>query len=163
MESLAEVTELTPEALASLQADFPKPESKPEQLTRKQLGQLRRAHLTVQHGTVKACGHKAAFSKTKQPNNNCIHCWSAYFFTSVDLEGIHVVLTQSGAPALIKQRGTKFVKMFHGFLSAKLLPALAAEVSETIVEPAKIQGGTFGNGNQSSEIQTSGETERAAG
>jgi hypothetical protein len=53
--------------------------------------------------------------------------------------------------------------MFHGFLSAKLLPALAAEVSETIVEPAKIQGGTFGNGNQSSEIQTSGETERAAG
>lgn len=154
---------MTPESLEKLQADFPKPESKPEQLTRKQIGQLRRQYFTVTHGTVRACGHKATFSKTKQPNNNCIHCWEAYFFTSVDLEGIHVVLTQSGAPALIKQRGTKFVKMFHGFLSAKLLPALAAEVNEAIVEPAKIQGGTFGNGSTGTEVQADSSAQQAIG
>jgi hypothetical protein len=43
--------------------------------------------------------------------------------------------------------------MFHGFLSAKLLPALAAEVNEAIVEPAKIQGGTFGNDTAGNEVQ----------
>jgi hypothetical protein len=71
-----------------------------------------------------------------------MECWKAYFMTSVDFEGVHVILTQKGAKELIKQRGTKFTKMFHGFLSACLLPALAAE-ADTAAEPAKIEGGTF--------------------
>ena len=114
-----------------------------ETLTRKQLGQMRRRYVTINHGRVKACGHKAKFSKDKQPNSNCMECWKAYFMTSVDLEGVHVILTQKGAKELIKQRGKKFAKMFHGFLSACLLPALAAEAN-TAADPAQIQGGTFG-------------------
>ena len=118
----------------------------PKEYTRKELGQLRRRYVTVVHGTVKACGHKASFSKTKQPTSNCVECWKAYFMTSVDLEGIHVILTKQGAKELIKQKGVKYVKHFHGFLSACLLPALAAEVNNKIVEPAKIEGGSFANG-----------------
>ena len=118
----------------------------PREYTRKELGQLRRQYVTIVHGTVKACGHSAKFSKDKQPNSNCMECWKAYFMTSVDFEGVHVILTQKGAKELIKQRGTKFTKMFHGFLSACLLPALVNEVNKAIPAgyPAQIQGGTFG-------------------
>lgn len=110
-------------------------------------------HVTVQHGVVRVCGHKAKFNKTKIPNTNCIHCWSAYFMTSVDLDFIHTVLTQKGSKALIAMKGIKFTKHFHGFLSAKMLPALAAEIAkENEAEATQIQGGTFG-ANQSPEIQ----------
>ena len=128
----------------------------PREYTRKELGQLRRQYVTIVHGTVKACGHSAKFSKDKQPNSNCMECWKAYFMTSVDFEGVHVILTQKGAKELIKQRGTKFTKMFHGFLSACLLPALAAEINNKEIPagvPAKIEGGTFANGNIGQEVQ----------
>jgi len=132
----------------------------PREYTRKELGQLRRQYVTIVHGTVKACGHKDNFSKTerregKQPSNNCMECWKAYFMTSVDLEGVHVVLTKQGVRALIAQRGKKFAKMFHGFLSACLLPALAAETNKDLpaVDSAKIEGGTFANGHEGTEVQ----------
>jgi hypothetical protein len=121
----------------------------PEKLTRKQIGQLRRQYYTVVHGTVKACGHKAKFAKGKDPGNNCVHCWSAYFMTSVDLDLIHAVLTQKGGKALVAMRGTKFVRMFHGFLSSKMLPMLNAEINKEVAtaigveDPAQIVGGTF--------------------
>ena len=121
-----------------------------ETLTRKQLGQMRRRYVTINHGRVKACGHKAKFSKDKQPNSNCMECWKAYFMTSVDLEGVHVILTQKGAKELIKQRGTKFTKMFHGFLSAKLLPALNAEAAKQ-EQGVTIEGGTINDGNRREE------------
>jgi hypothetical protein len=130
----------------------PMPE-KPPQLTAKQIGQLRRMWVTNANGTVTACGHKDNFSKTekregKQPNNNCIYCWEAYFMTSVDLDFIHAVLTQKGGKALVALKGTKFVKMFHGFLSTKMLPMLQAEINKENTAPAEapaqILGGTFG-------------------
>jgi len=117
----------------------------PAKLTRKQLGQLRRQYLTQTHGTVRACGHKAKFAKDKDPKNNCVSCWSAYFMTSVDLEFIHAVLTQKGSKALIAMRGIKFVKMFHGWLSSNLLPALAAEINGKSEEEPRIEGGSFDN------------------
>jgi len=118
----------------------------PAKLTRKQLGQLRRQYLTTVHGTVRACGHKAKFAKDKDPKNNCVSCWSAYFMTSVDLEFIHAVLTQKGSKALIAMRGIKFVKMFHGWLSSNLLPALSAEINGKFEEEqARIEGGSFDN------------------
>jgi hypothetical protein len=128
----------------------------PEKLTPKQIGQLRRMWLTKTNGTVKACSHKDNFSKNekregKQPNNNCVHCWGAYFATSVDLEFIHTVLTTKGVKALIAMKGTKFTKMFHGFLSSQLLPALAAETK--VENPATIVGGTFGNSTAGNEVQ----------
>jgi len=79
--------------------------------------------------------------------------------TSVDLEGIHVILTQKGGKELVKQFGTKFVRMFHGFLSTRLLPALNAEANSVtadilgVTEPVKIEGGTFGDSTAGSEVQ----------
>jgi hypothetical protein len=127
------------------------PAAPPEQLTRKQIGQLRRQYFTKVHGTVKACGHKAKFAKDKDPGNNCAQCWAAYFATSVDLEFIHTVLTTKGVKALIAMKGTKFTRMFHGFLSSQLLPALAAEIDKEL--PAQIVGGTFGNDSAGNEVQ----------
>ena len=127
------------------------PAAPPEKLTAKQLGQLRRQYVTVTHGRVRACGHLARFSKDHDPKNNCIDCWSAYLATSVDLDLIHAVLTSKGAKALVAMKGTKFVKMFHGFLSSQLLPALAAEIDKEL--PAQIVGGTFGNDSAGNEVQ----------
>ena len=127
------------------------PAAPPEKLTRKQIGQLRRQYLTITHGTVKTCGHKATFSKDHDPKNNCVDCWSAYFATSVDLDFVHTVLTTKGGKALVAMKGTKFVRMFHGFLSSQLLPALAAEINKEL--PAQIVGGTFGNDSAGNEVQ----------
>ena len=131
------------------------PAAPPATLTRKQLGQLRRQYITQVNGTVRACGHKDNFTKTerregKAPSNSCVYCWEAYFMTSVDLEFIHAVITQKGVKALVAMKGTKFTKMFHGFLSAKMLPMLEAEANKeadaALAEvPAQIEGGTFGN------------------
>ena len=79
--------------------------------------------------------------------------------TSVDLDLVHAVLTQKGARALTAMKGTKFVRMFHGFLSSKMLPMLQAEINkENAAElPAQIVGGTFDNrGNEGSEVPTIG-------
>ena len=76
--------------------------------------------------------------------------------TSVDLDFIHTVLTQKGANALMAIHGKKFVRMFHGFLSTKLMPILAAEIkkeAEAAEAPAKIVGGTFGNSTAGNEVQ----------
>ena len=141
------------------------PPAAPDKLTPRQIGQLRRMWITQTNGTVRACGHKDNFTKTdkregKQPNNNCVYCWAAYFMTSVDLDFVHAVLTQKGVNALIAMKGTKFVRMFHGFIAGQLLPALAAETKEEPTEePAKITGGTFGNGTAGNEVQTASITE----
>jgi hypothetical protein len=140
------------------------PPAAPDKLTPKQIGQLRRQYITNVNGTVKSCGHKDNFSKNekregKTPNNNCAGCWEAYFMTSVDLDFIHTVLTTKGAKALVAMKGTKFVRMFHGFLSSKMLPMLAAEINNKTlpeeVAPAQIVGGTFGT-NEVSEVSSVG-------
>ena len=126
-----------------METDSPK-----QELTRKQLGQLRRQYVTINHGRVKACNHLAKFSATQPPKGNCVDCWKAWFMTQCDLDSLHVILTQQGAKELIKQRGVKFVKALHGFLASCLLPTLINEVNKAIPagEPAQIQGGTFDNG-----------------
>ena len=125
------------------------PAAPPEKLTRKQIGQLRRQYLTITHGTVKACDHLARFSKDHDPKNNCIDCWSAYLETSVDLEFVHTILTTKGVAELTKIKGKKFVRMFHGWLSSNLLPALKAEVEEKPKEETvHIEGSTFDNASQ---------------
>ena len=98
----------------------------PEQLTRKQIGALRRAHITVTHGSVIKCGHKAKFGPTKTPGNNCVHCWEAFFQTAVDLEALHTLVTTEGPKGMEKKYGTKFMRNFHGFLATELMrsPAL---------------------------------------
>lgn len=140
----------------------------PPKFTRQQLGQLRRQYWTVVKGTVKACGHKVAYDASKQqptqPKNNCIYCWEAYFLTAVDLEGVHAVITQGGVPELVKVRGKKFTKMFHGFLSSKLLPALAAEINPTPSgeDATQITGGTFDN-STGNTVQADSDAQQIAG
>jgi len=109
--------------------------------TRKEIGQWRRLNITHVAATVTACGHKVKFDKNRAPNSNCIECWQAYFYTCVDLEGIHVVLTTKGAKELERQRGRKFVRAFHGFLSQCLLPSLKAEAENLVPsDPTVIEG-----------------------
>lgn len=91
-------------------------------LTKKQVGELRRRFVTINHGTVRACGHKAKFGDNKQPGNNCVDCWTAFFMSVVDLEQVHKFLTEKGVKAFKGKYGTKFTKAFHGFLSTKLMP-----------------------------------------
>ena len=145
MDSLEQTTNL--QEVAEPEA----PAAPPEKLTRKQLGQLRRQCLTINHGRVRACGHLARFNKDHDPKNNCISCWAAFFATNVDLDLVHAVLTQRGVKALIAMKGTRFTKMFHGFLASQLLPALAAEIDKEL--PAQIVGGTFGNDSAGNEVQ----------
>ena len=100
---------------------FPEPTpQKPPELTKKQIGQLRRQYVTIVHGTVRVCGHSAKFSVTKQPNNNCVSCWEAFFMTAVDLDAVHKLLVEQGVKALEKKYGTKFTRNFHGFLATAL-------------------------------------------
>ena len=150
-----ETLEQTTPSLTSSTEEPTLPAAPPEKLTRKQLGQLRRQYLTITHGRVKACDHLARFSKDHDPKSNCVDCWSAYFATSVDLDFIHTVLTTKGVKALVTMKGTKFVRMFHGFISSQLLPALAAETNAKPQDeaPATIVGGTFGSQVQSKHHQ----------
>jgi hypothetical protein len=116
-------------------------ERKPAPLTRKQIGELRRMYITVVNAKVTACNHPVKFSATRSPNSNCIECWRAFFMTCVDLEGIHIVLTKQGVKALEKQKGRKYVRMFHGFLTQSLLPSLKAEVEALVpTDPTVIEG-----------------------
>lgn len=109
-----------------------KPEPKPPQYTRKQLGQLRRKYITIVHGKVKACGHAASFTATKQPRNNCVECWRAFFMTTVDLEGVHKMLTEKGVKALEATYGTKFMRNFHGFLATALAQPKGLDPEKTL-------------------------------
>jgi hypothetical protein len=137
--------------VAEVAAEIEKPTA-PRVPTRKEIGEWRRTNITITHGTVKACGHRARFSATQQPKNNCAECWTAWFMTHCDLEGLHVVITKQGVRALIAQRGTKFVKMFRGFLNARLMPMLNAEAAKQ--EAVTIEGGTIGNkdGNRDAKL-----------
>jgi hypothetical protein len=117
---------------------IPQPgEHKHQVLSRKQLGELRRRYLTIVHGVVRACGHKAKFSSTKQPTNNCVDCWTAYFASTdatgkpiVDLLGVHKLLTEKGVKGLESQYGTKFTKNFHGFLALYLKQQASPETPQ---------------------------------
>ena len=104
----------------------------PEKLTKKQIGALRRAHITVTHGSVIKCGHKAKFGPTKTPGNNCVSCWEAFFKTAVDLEALHTLVTTEGPKGMEKKYGKKFMRNFHGFLATELMrsPALPKPSTE---------------------------------
>jgi len=164
MESSEQTAQNLTNSIEEVVAPVP-PEAPPQHFTRKQIGQLRRQWITTTHGTVRACGHLAKFSKDHDPKNNCIHCWTAYFMSKdkdgnpyVDLDLIHAVLTTKGGKALVAMRGTKFTKMFHGFLSSQLLPALAAEINSKPQDeaPATIVGGTFGTDQELVQTGVSG-------
>lgn len=96
--------------------DLAKPEEqKPRQITKVELGRLKRAYFTKQHGTVKACGHRFDPSRTPRMTN-CSDCWEAYFQTAVDTAAIHDDLLKGGPALLTKKYGKTFTKEFGRFL-----------------------------------------------
>lgn len=95
-------------------------QEKPQQLSRKQLGQLRRMHLTIQHSTVEACEHK--YIPGREPALNCDYCWYAFFKVDVDLPALHDMLRRQGPEAVVALRGVKFLKKFKRFLQTELTP-----------------------------------------
>ena len=129
-----------------METDSPK-----QELTRKQLGQLRRQYVTINHGRVKACNHLAKFSATQPPKGNCVECYKAYFMTCCDLDSIHIILTKQGVKALERIHGRKFVRAFHGFLSQSLMPMLNAETAKQ-EQSVTIEGGTIND--RSGEVQS---------
>ena len=138
-----------------METDSPK-----QELTRKQLGQLRRQYVTINHGRVKACNHLAKFSATQPPKGNCVDCYKAYFMTCCDLDSVHIILTKQGVKALERIHGRKFVRALHGFLSQSLMPMLNAEAAKQ-EQGVTIEGGTIGN--QGTEVQADSTTQQEAG
>lgn len=130
--------------------------------TRKQIGEWRRANVTLVNPMVMLCGHK--FLGTRNPATDCEECWRAYFKTNFDLGVFHDELLQSrilnkGNPkrypkpmsALEATYGKKFVEAFGRYLNNELQKGMHG-VSE------KNSGGTEGEvgttSDSSGEVQT---------
>jgi hypothetical protein len=126
--------ELTPEGKAAAESvDVQQaPGPTPQVWTRKMIGQWRRANVTVIHGTVRACEHKASFSATQMPKTNCVDCWVAYFSMCVDLLSVHKLMADKGVKGLEKAYGTKFVKNFRGYLAMYLREQKEEPTQESI-------------------------------
>jgi len=75
--------------------------------------------VTRRNPTVIACGHK--LSPEKQPNNNCIYCWQAFFHTVANIEELFLTLRELGVKKFIAKYGTKFTKNLSGFVTAELM------------------------------------------
>ena len=90
----------------------------PKVISRKELGKLRRNHLTVHHSTVTACGHR--FNNAKQPSNNCPDCWSAFWKLVANIDVLHDILSKEGTKGLTAKFGAKFVKQFGKYLQTEL-------------------------------------------
>lgn len=120
---------------------------KPKQLSRKEIGQLRRAYITVVNPTVIKCGHK--LHKDKAPNNNCIYCWEAFFHTIANLEELIAALRGLGLKKFTAKYGTKFAKNFRGFVGRELMRARAEQQAEPTEvkaedgETVQIEGSTL--------------------
>lgn len=148
---------LTPEtelALAQAEANVPTTAvpTVPPKLTDKQMRAMRRQYITINHGRVRACGHKINLSK--QPNNNCDSCWKAYFKT-VDnlLVTLHEYLVTQGLPALKARYGDKLVKKFARFLDNELNQERNDAVCAQEGEGSKAENGGGSTGVGSGEIQ----------
>jgi len=101
---------------------------KPEELTEKQIRELRRIHVTRRNPTVIACKHKLHLDKC--PTNNCIYCWQAYFCTQANIEELFGDLREMGVKKFTAKYGTKFTKNLRGFVAAELMKGRKVETEE---------------------------------
>lgn len=108
----------------------------PKQPTARELGKLRRKHITITKQTL-VCGH--AFAVGEAPRNNCDSCWLTHFRT---IPGISWTDTATGKPfdglspevdtQVTVARGAKYAKRLHWFLAVNatlhtVRPELAAQ------------------------------------
>jgi len=102
--------------------------------------------ITVQNPTVVKCGHK--LHQDKQPNNNCVACWEAYFHTQADLNVLVGDLRSLGTQGFIAKYGTKMFKNFRGFVASEMLKRAQQQPENPTVlsvdnERVEIQGSTI--------------------
>lgn len=116
-------------------------------LTKKQLGELRRAYITMVYGTVRACGHK--FDPKRQPKNNCQSCWEAYFMAAVDTAAIHDDFQKGGKARLRSVYGDKFTKNFGIFLENQLLKEAEHGEADRVQMADSNDGSSDGEVNES--------------
>lgn len=87
----------------------PKPE-----LSKQQIGKLRRQFHTQVYGRVAKCGHQ--FHPTDQPRTNCTDCWEAFFRVHTGVvQGVQSILSAFGEKELVNAKGTEFVKRYKKF------------------------------------------------
>lgn len=139
MEPITQTLEEVKEELAAA-TKIPdvKEEEKPREISRKELGQIRKHYYTVQHPEVTACGHKIDLGKP--PVRNCEECWYAYFKTSANLEEIRTVMGVGGISGLTARFGIKFAKAFRDFLHFELtIPAPPEEGLHVPTDAAELR------------------------
>lgn len=91
---------------------------KPKKPSRKEIGQMRRQHMTYVKPTVTACEH--SFDQGNPPNNHCEYCWAAYFLTVAPLEEMHTVLRTAGIKVFKGKYGDRVTKQFGRFLNGQI-------------------------------------------
>ena len=86
-------------------------------LTKRQLGKIRRVHVTINHPRVTGCLHR--LDLTKHPRHrNCHNCWWAWFNNNGGTVTTADELWQAGNSKMIEQlNGTKFLKYFIKFMA----------------------------------------------
>lgn len=95
-------------------------EPKPEQLSRRQIGQLHRRYWTVELPRATKCGHR--LDPGKRPQLNCECCWEVYFTSLENVTELHETLVEHGKRAAESKYGTKVIKAFQRYLNNALLP-----------------------------------------
>jgi hypothetical protein len=108
--------ETNKEVLPFIAGEKPPEVPKQPELTRKQIGELRRRYFTKEYSRVLKCGHK--FDPNSIPRTHCDACWEVYF-RSIDLVEIHNAL-QASVQAVVTQYGEVFVKQFRRFVQHSL-------------------------------------------
>lgn len=90
---------------------------KPKKLTDSEYHKLMKMYFTVEHGTVKTCGHKLDLNVDPR-HRNCDDCWFAYFQNNGQMTATCVELVEKHTyKALIALRGYKFAEKFFKFIS----------------------------------------------
>ncbi len=125
----------------------------PKQYTETELRAMRRAYVTLRHGTVRACGHKTDLSR--QPKLNCDSCWTAWLKSSDGLlVKLHEELVTLGLPYLRATYGHKLVQKFARFLDNELNRKDDIAVHTEEREGSQTEGNSRGIGVGSGEIQS---------
>lgn len=129
---------------------------KPEPLTKKQIGQMRRQYLTRVLPDVVACGHK--FNPERPPVTKCLDCWTAFFKNSADIERLHKALTEDGIKSMRRTYGDRYVQMFSRFIQDQLTQFRAERQNGISKET---EGRTEGEGADSSPSIGNGEIQNS--
>jgi hypothetical protein len=86
-------------------------------LTKRQLGKIRRVHVTIQHPIAAQCGHR--LDLTKQPRNrNCENCWFNWLnHNGAVVQTAEELIAGGNSRMVVQLQGQKFLDNVLKFLS----------------------------------------------